>query len=238
MPNLAEKFTKTVMKTGVVPHSDYVYPVHFPTDLNDDGRADIILFGASYPFDDQTNTPQSSLLFLSDFEAVYRLDPNGFALPKTVHPRWPLIADFNNDGKADLFLADHGWDTNPFPGHQNQLLLTNDEGFSTSSDSLPQKNDFTHTAAVGDINNDGNMDIFVGNVNTKGSQHHASILYGDGEGNFTESTEAVPSDIRGPIRFYASNLVDLNSDGWVDLLIGNSGDEANIKKRLDNLLEQ
>ena len=230
MPKLAEYFTKTVMPTGVAPYSEFPYLVPFPTDLNNDGLADIILFGATYPFGDQVNTPKSSLLFLSDSEAVYRLDPNGFELPKTVHPRWPLAADFNNDGKDDLFLADHGWDTLPFPGHQNQLLLSNAEGFSTSSDNLPQKNDFTHTAAVGDINNDGNMDIFVGNVKTSGSQHQASILFGDGKGDFTESTEAVPSDIRGPIRFYASNLVDLNSDGWVDLLIGNSGDEANIKK--------
>ena len=230
MPKLAEYFTKTVMPTGVAPYSEFPYAVPFPTDLNNDGLADIILFGATYPFGDQINTPKSSLLFLSDSEAVYKPDPNGFELPKTVHPRWPLAADFNNDGKDDLFLADHGWDTIPFPGHQNQLLLSNAEGFSTSSDKLPQKNDFTHTAAVGDINNDGNIDIFVGNVTTPGSPHQASILFGDGKGNFTESTEAVPSDIRGPIRFYASNLVDLNSDGWVDLLIGNSGDEANIKK--------
>lgn len=119
------------------------------------------------------------------------------SVPNTVHPRELAYADFNGDGKLDIFIADHGWDTNPYPGGQNQLILSTSNGWEVASSKLPQRQDFTHSTAVGDINNDGNVDIFVGNVNTGTSAYSSSVLLGDGKGGFTESTALLPLEIQG-----------------------------------------
>ena len=201
-------------------------------DLNQDGNKDLIFFGFTSPTMSKTETPQESLFYWGTGSSNYALaSAASISLPATSHPREIAYADFNKDGKLDIFLADHGWDTMPFPGGQNQLILSSPTGWISSTSFLPTRTDFTHCTAVGDINNDGNVDIFLGNVSTVSSQFNASILFGDGTGQFIESTTAVPSEIRGPIRFYAAQLADLNRDGWVDLIIGNSGDANNSKTK-------
>lgn len=200
-------------------------------DLNKDKIKDVILFGFTFPTSSVTiGIPQASNFYFGTGNSSYMLANSAqITLPATTHPREIAYGDFNKDGKLDIFLADHGWDTAPFPGGQNQLLLSSPSGWTLNTQNLPQRNDFTHSTSVGDINNDGNLDIFLGNVNTGTAPYDASILFGDGTGKFTESTSAVPTEIRGPIRFYAAHLADLNKDGLVDLVIGNSGDKNNIK---------
>ena len=201
------------------------------TDLNQDGMKDVILFGFTFPNNGVTTAiPQGSIFYWGSNSGTYSQPTAGsISLPSTTHPREIAYADFNNDGKLDIFLADHGWDTAPFPGGQNQLILSSTSGWAISTSNLPNRNDFTHCTTVGDINNDGNIDIFLGNVDTSGSHYGASILFGDGTGHFRESISAVPLEIRDKIRFYAAQLTDLNRDGWVDLVIGNSGDTTNSK---------
>ena len=231
MPNLRDYFQ---YKNHYIVSTDPARSLSYfreAVDLDQDGNKDLLLFGFTYPGGTgATDTPQASLFYWGAANGTYSLaSASTITLPATTHPREIAYADFNKDGKHDIFLADHGWDTNPFPGGQNQLILSGPTGWSVKTENLPARKDFTHCTAVGDINNDGNVDIFLGNVDTSTAPFNASILFGDGTGRFVESTSAVPAEIRGPIRFYAAQLADLNNDGWVDLVIGNSGDTGNTK---------
>ena len=196
------------------------------TDLDQDRKLDLILYGFTGPWiTGATNKPQTGLA-LRGAEGGY--EPfNGFQLPKTTHPRAILYGDFNKDSRIDIFIADHGWDTSPFPGAQNRLVLSTSNGWQDFSANLPQVLDFTHCAAVGDVNRDGNLDLFVGSVDTSGAPQSAYFLFGDGRGGFTQQAASVPQEIRGQTRFYAAQLEDLNGDSYPELIIGNSGDRAN-----------
>ena len=197
-------------------------------DLNKDGLPDILLLGANYPISGNTSAnAQSGMLTLGTGLAVYSSLSSSF-IPSTTHPRNVFYADFNNDGKTDIFIADHGWDAGNYPGAQNQLILSSGTAWINASSRLPQQNDFTHCAAIGDINGDGNQDIFIGDVPTSGTSIKASIAWGDGTGRFTNSNLALPSEIANASTiFYAAQLVDLNLDGLPELIIGNSGSTTN-----------
>lgn len=197
-------------------------------DLTEDRHAEALFFGFTYPSAGSTfNFPQQGSAFFGSDEGIFSSVSNqfSFSMPATIHPRKLLYADFNQDGRLDVFLADHGWDTSPFPGGQNQLMLSNVQtgGWDLATNNLPQRQDFTHCAAVGDINNDGLIDIFLGNVDTSGSPVEASFLINQGQGIFSENSQTVPTLITQDLVFYATQLADLNADGWDDLIIGNSG---------------
>ena len=46
----------------------------------------------------------------------------------TVQARKVLFADFNGDGRNDMFISSQGWDVAPSPGEQNRLYLSLPDG--------------------------------------------------------------------------------------------------------------
>lgn len=141
----------------------------------------------------------------------------GASTPGATHPRIIVTADFNGDGVPDIFLGDHGYDAIPFPGHTNLLLLGKARGgFQNASSRLPTTPDFTHSAAAGDIDGDGNIDLFVNNLNSPA----AYFLLNDGNANFQQSQLGLPEDFAYGSFSCASLLFNADGDADLDLFMG------------------
>ena len=199
-------------------------------DLNGDGNLDLIVLGASYPIGGNTTpVPQPARIFFGDGNGGFTEAPsNIFPIDTllTVHPRKVLIADFNGDGRPDIFISCHGWDTSPFPGEQNRLYLSQPNGsWIDATASLPQLNDYSHTAAIGDINGDGSIDIFVGNGYGGQNNILSYVLLNNGSGQFTQTRADIPVasnsilDFNTGHNFPGATLADLDGDGRPDLII-------------------
>ena len=143
-------------------------------------------------------------------------------VPQVQWPREMVVDDFNGDGRPDVFIADTGRDVNPFPGYQNQLLLsTSDCHLVNATSSLPQQPDYTHSATAGDIDNDGDVDLYVGNI-YGAAVIPPQIWLNDGTGRFAVASGLLPAaqtDL-SQNRYTSSEFVDVNNDGAVDLILG------------------
>lgn len=98
-----------------------------------------------------------------------------------------IAADYNGDGLTDVFIQEGGTDEEPFPGGQNRILIQKADGtFADETVSrLPIYNDYGHGVAIGDIDNDGDIDIF-NNSSTGGDYVSPCLLINNGDGFFTE----------------------------------------------------
>jgi len=115
------------------------------------------------------------------------------------------VGDLNNDGRADLAIANGGDAT-------VSVLLGNGDG--TFQSAVPYSVGNSPSAvATGDFNNDGNLDLAV----TDGSDNAVSVLLGNGDGTFQI---AVPYGTD-----YSPALVavgDFDKNGTLDLAIANA----------------
>jgi len=133
-----------------------------------------------------------------------------------VHPRKAIVADFNGDGRPDVFVACHGYDAIPFPGETSKVVLSQPTGTYVVSDASSDIG-FNHAASAADLNGDGRIDVVV--VNNFDS-NRAYVLLNDGSGHFNrETTSRLPTAMRGG-NYYSVELVDVDEDGKLDLVVG------------------
>jgi FG-GAP-like repeat len=150
--------------------------------------------------------------------------------PLVDYARELLTADFNRDGRPDVFIADHGHVNDADPnqvrnGAQQHLILSTSDGrFVDASGNLPQRLTFTHSAAVADVNGDGAPDLFLNSLPCCSVSHAGpEILLNDGTGHFSIEPDAVHGfvqDLYGNSQSYACAFADVNGDGAPDLIQG------------------
>lgn len=136
-------------------------------------------------------------------------------IPKYVHGRKAIIGDFDKNGWTDVVIAGHGWDKPPFPGEELYIMLNTNGKFS--SNKLPLPAGFYHSVCSGDIDNDGDLDLFFTNNFNVGK-----FLINNGNGTFTYDASVFPSSLANK-NYYTSELYDINNDGYLDLV--NTGHE-------------
>ncbi len=189
-------------------------------DFNGDGWPDIVLYrgrfqtGEDYEIDVLLNDGAGNL-----YQGTSELFPSG--TPRVVEPRELVLADFNGDGVMDMFFADQGMDTDPWPGAQNTLVLSAPGGtMFDASDRLPQQSDQTHSAAAADIDGDGDVDLWIGNLG--GGGVGAQLLLNDGQGHFSVADDRLPAvHFDFDSNWYTTSaFADLNNDGSPDLILG------------------
>jgi hypothetical protein len=145
-----------------------------------------------------------------------------------------LVADVNGDGVSDIFCIESGFDEAPFTGGQNRLFLSDGQGgLVDATTNLPQKIQFNHGASIGDVNGDGKPDFLVNALMSDGND----LELNTGVGRFVSSPSLLPNlNIANPwgngtvnqTHTY-SGLIDLNNDGYSDMILGHWDNEASPK---------
>jgi len=138
-----------------------------------------------------------------------------------------IQTDYNNDGCLDILVLRGAWE---FPQRKSLLRNNCDGTFTdvTAAAGLAEPATDTQTAVWADIDNDGYLDLFVGNEN-KPSQ----LFHNRGDGTFEDISHSAGID---RIAFTKGVVAaDYDNDGYVDFYVSNlNGDHFLYHNNHDN----
>lgn len=149
----------------------------------------------------------------SDLNFEHAVDPTGkFPLPEVLGAGCAVF-DADGDGRLDLYFTNAG----RFEGEgaANSLFLRGDDGKYRDATVASGLGDtgFGMGVAVGDIDNDGDLDVYVGN-------YGGDALYqNDGKGSFTNITKA--AGITNDKWTSSIAFLDYDADGLLDIFVVN-----------------
>ena len=203
-------------------------------DLNNDGRMDLLLGAAPEQGNSRTNgngTNTSDYSHWGSPQYVLIQNADGTFTPvqtisTTFEAHCICVGDFNNDGFQDILYVS---DVNNSTSQQAPtLMLNNGKGGFTPADLSPvigagsaAYNFATFYAAVGDFNNDGNLDIAFLNGGYQNGTFDL-IAFGNGKGGFTKGPllPMIPQSMGGvAATIEGATVLDLNHDGKSDLIV-------------------
>jgi hypothetical protein len=193
-------------------------------DIDHDGRDEVFLGGS----DGQRN----ALLAWRDGKLVDIAGETG--LVGTGPTYGALSLDLDGDGKVDLITA----------GHAGIIAWLNTGGrfqrrpldIKIPADGVPM------AITAGDFNRDGKVDLYVSVFVTPklfrspvfNDPAHAKpnlLLRNDGDLHFTDVTDAVTGGMQNT---FTASFVDLDRDGWLDLVLAQNTGEVEILRNLGN----
>ena len=188
-------------------------------DFNENGYLDILTLAQApdgeFPLHqmlinngDGTYSPDNTLLTNPGFEA------HG--------PRKTVVGDFNGDNKSDVVRIGGGHD---ILENTNILMSGTDNYTFTEIDVIPEIQ--YHGFASGDLDNDGDLDLFFG-------QPESGFAMNDGSGNFTwysvdekiSNYFAENTEQDGPYGVGTVEILDVNQDGNLDIVVGGAYADA------------
>ncbi len=142
-------------------------------------------------------TPVSAATGIADLLAFDL--PQGVLGPNYDYTFAPSFADIDDDGDLDILMV------SDFRG--SRILLNQGNGsFSLSAFTPDDENGMG--SAVGDYDNDGDLDWFVSSINGN------RLFQNTGGGNFTRASQ---SGVESGGWGWGSCFADFNADGWLDI---------------------
>ena len=127
-------------------------------------------------------------------------------------------ADYNNDGWQDVFIVRGGWLREG--GRLPNSLLQN-KGDGTFEDVTIEAGLLSYypsqTASWADFNNDGFLDLFVGNESDGSRINPCELFVNNKNGTFTNVAKQLQLDIVGFVK--GASWGDINNDGLPDLYL-------------------
>jgi len=142
-----------------------------------------------------------------------------------------IQTDYNNDGHVDVFVLRGAW-KGEAGCHPNSLLRNNGDGTfdDVTEDAGLLSFHPTQTAVWFDFNNDGWLDVFIGNETTETIKHACELYRNNGDGTFTECAASAGVAQVGFVKAVVAG--DFNNDGLPDLYLSKR-DESNVLYRND-----
>lgn len=172
-------------------------------DVNGDGRQDF-LYGAG-----------TGILVLNTPKGFVEVKDSGIVFKPGKES--PVFGDFNGDGKPDLFIPQFG----------GCKLFRNDGNgkftdVTAQSGDLAKANGLAASAAWGDVNGDGKLDLVVGYL--RGPNRY---FRNNGNGTFTDASDEIGLNQK-IFNTQGVCLVDLNKDGILDMIFNNEGQDSTV----------
>jgi len=199
----------------------------FPTPVNEfsnqltigdiDGDLDLDIIFANGGNFSTPGSPEVQRVYVNDGSGVF-VDESGARLGFSGLARGAELGDIDDDGDLDLLLA-QDFDRQP------RLFTNNGSGFFTdvSASQMPALLLSSSRAQFGDIDNDGDLDIYI--TNGDGSRFGCGqyrIYVNDGLGSFSDETLT-----RHPIENVCNNMDcifgDIDGDFDLDVRTGSTG---------------
>lgn len=188
-------------------------PAMAMADLNSDGIEDLIIGGS---------TSNSTNVFFQNIDGSFEAAPRMFS--ESVYREVTAIAtiDIDNDGDLDIYLGHGSNEKIDLPDYHQDLVYLNDGkgSFSLANEQPPI--DINTTCIVQlDVDGDGNNDLFIGGGFIPGSYGHSrgSRLLQNNAGHYEDITDDAASELKSIGCANDAHLVDVDSDGKMDLII-------------------
>jgi len=186
-------------------------------DLNGDGHMDLVV----------GNTGAQNTFYLNNktvnpFPTTVAAVPFGPNVNSTTDV---AVGDIDGDGHPDIVTANSN--------AVNRVYFVNESGALTGvTRDVGTANDTTTSIALGDLDNDGDLDIVEGNSGAGNDRFKNRYFLNDGNGNFDAGT-VLGDQIE---RTSSLALADMNNDGRMDVVVGNSG--TNAAPQIDRIYYQ
>lgn len=163
------------------------------------------------------------LYFFKNTNGVFNLVTfNGIS--NTSKAKQVIWVDYDNDGDKDFFVtAIEG--KNAFYSNDGEMNFTD----ISSIIGIFQTDLFTYGASFGDIDNDGDLDLFISN---RSPEDH-NYLYRNDSGIYVDITGTSGISLEGQLSF-CSIFFDYDKDGLQDIYVSNDKEE-NINRLYKNL---
>ena len=143
--------------------------------------------------------------------------PDGQYFTPEITPGGVAVFDYDNDGDLDIYQVRHQPPDGRFPvfAHPapNRLFAQQTDGtFIDVSDAAGVGDPgYGHGAAVGDVDNDGDLDLYVTNYGLDG------LYRNEGDGSFMDVTES--AGLAGESWSSSAAFLDYDADGDLDLYV-------------------
>jgi len=190
-------------------------------DFNNDNYLDIVISNWSLdsPMHYYQNNKKGGYTDVSEVSQIGRFT-GGLSMTQ---------ADYDNDGDVDIFVLRGAW-MHEYGRQPNSLLRNNGDGtFTDVTIKSGLYSEFpTQAGTWNDFNNDGYLDLFIGNESSIHENHPCELYINNQDGTFKNVAKEAKCDVLSYIKGVTSN--DYDNDGDIDIFLSGMSNKKILLK--------